>query len=58
MELLLLFGWLLCGVVIARHRAEAERPWAWAPVAAVFGPLWLGVHNELPEVVQAGATTR
>lgn len=48
-EVLLLAGWLFSGVTIARFRSEPEKRWAWAPVAAVFGPLWLGVHNELAD---------
>jgi hypothetical protein len=47
MEIFILAIWALIGVAIGRRRAGTANPWEWAPIAAVFGPLWVGVDQEL-----------
>ena len=47
MNVLLLAAWLISGVAIAAALAGPdESRFAWAPMAAFLGPLWLIVANE------------
>lgn len=59
MELVILTIWATVGVAIGRRRAGSARPWEWAPIAAVFGPLWVGVDQELdgPEPPRPASAT-
>lgn len=42
--LLLLLTWMACGITAAvRLSSPSEPRWAWAPIAAVVGPLWVSV---------------
>ena len=46
-NVLLLAAWLASGIAIAAARAAPdESRFAWAPMAAFLGPLWLIVANE------------
>ncbi len=47
MEIIILTLWATVGVAIGRRKAGSASPWEWAPIAAVFGPLWVGVDQEL-----------
>lgn len=49
MEIIILAIWALAGIAIGRRRAGTANPWEWAPIAAVFGPLWVGVDQELDD---------
>lgn len=44
MSLLFLVAWMSCGVIAAVTLSSPDEPrWAWTPLAAVVGPLWLSV---------------
>lgn len=47
LEVSILVSWMLSGVGIAATLPDEEGSrWAWAPIAAIFGPLWFAVANE------------
>jgi hypothetical protein len=44
LEILLLTGWMISGVVVSTMLSPRRRSkWEWAPVAAIFGLLWIPV---------------
>ena len=43
-ELTLLLGWMLSGIAVSTAISPRRRSkWEWAPVAAIFGLLWIPV---------------
>ncbi len=45
--LLLLAIWTLSGVALAYALSKSqESRWAWTPIAAILGPLWLVIARE------------
>lgn len=46
-ELTLLIGWMISGVLVSTVISPRRRSkWEWAPVAAIFGLLWIPVALE------------
>jgi hypothetical protein len=44
LEILLLTSWMISGVVVSTVLSPRRRSkWEWAPVAAIFGLLWIPV---------------
>jgi len=47
MQVALLLSWMVIGIAVAAVRRAPDEPrLAWAPIAAVLGPLWLVVASE------------
>lgn len=58
-EVLLLVGWIVAGAALAAVFVDETRPWwTWAPMAVVFGPLWIliAVDQRAPEPDRVAVT--
>lgn len=59
LTLLLLASWMSAGVLAAAILVDAQNSrWAWTPVAAVLGPLWIAVACEHRAAARAGEEHR
>lgn len=55
---LILLMWASTGVIASATLRDGEpHPWAWAPIAAILGPLWIAVALDQRGARQLEAAT-